>query len=671
MTGKPIEQLHVNITSAPAQSQPEVTAESSPPTEVSLSEPVVPALNDSSSNGQAMPAIDALATDATVPVLTDATATGKQPVLKPIVTQAATQIMRGVRFLGAPFVWLIVLAFCGGTGVSAILWLTTLPPLPNCDRLHLLHTDAERLYCAEQAAKSGSPEALISGIGLIKHWTADHPEFNRSQQLMKDWSRRLMRAAYDKVTQEDLDGAIQLAKQVPPISPNYKAAQRAIVDWQRDRLQGNAIEAAIQASLKAQNWKAADTQIDDLSKIPGVYWQQRFKRLKQSLITEQIARRQLQQVRLAAESNPTDPATLGQLVAILERIAPTSYARPEAVTYLNRFRELLTTALSQRLATGNIPGAVQVAETLPQSLPLPPNARDLLGFQQSQQLATQAIPLKPLDHLAQVGISIASLRQISADSPLHPSAQSLAHQLELRVQNLAQLQIAKAIATLHQPIAYQIASNLARGIAPNQPQRLHAQTLLAQWQRERQAAEARPVLALARQLVTVKTLPNFRTAVGLAKQIPLGHPARLEAQTWIADWNPQLQALEAQVQWQQAQTFAQQDKLSEAIAAAAQIGAGQTLYAKAQAAIQTWTPQLQLAQDRPILNQAMALANQGKFEAAIKFASQIPPGRVLYEETQAAIEQWQVQLELSIAASSPSGAEDEGDPGEAANLPEN
>jgi hypothetical protein len=59
--------------------------------------------------------------------------------------------------------------------------------------------------------------------------------------------------------------------------------------------------------------------------------------------------------------------------------------------------------------------------------------------------------------------------------------------------------------------------------------------------------------------------------------------------------------------------------------------------------MQEWVAQVQMAQDRPILEAAAALAAQGRFDAAITTASQIPPERPLYGEAQGAIASWTSQ----------------------------
>jgi microsomal dipeptidase-like Zn-dependent dipeptidase len=552
-----------------------------------------------------------------------------------------------------PFVWLVVLAFCGGTGVSAILWLTTLPPLPNCQRLHFLSSDNERLYCAEQAARSGKADAMLAGLKLIKHWTAEHPQFRRTQQLMRDWSKSVMNAAYHKISQEDLNGAIAFAQGIPPISPTYQEAQRAIAAWQQDQQRSKAFEDIVQAALKAQNWTAVEAQLDQLSKLEGILWQQKHKRLKQALITEQLARRQVQQVRRLVDNQPTSPEAIGQLIAVLDEIRPQSYARPEAVIELKRLHPLLMAALNQRLAQSDLAAAIAAAQRFSKTLPPPPEAHDILWFNQAQALATRQFPAQPVQQLTQIWLVLPRLRQVKPGQPLHPHAQALAKQLEQQMQNIHQIQLADSVAAVGQAPTFQLAIDLAQLVPLGNPYRIYAQTLIADWRKSRQLAEDRPYLVQASQLANGKTASRLRAAIAVASRVGLGRPLRLEAQTAIADWNQRAQTLEEQDFLKQAQALARQKKWEQAIKLAGKIGVGRALHAQAQTDIQNWTKQLQIAQDRPILDRAIAMANQSKLEAAITYASQIPLGRALYEETQAAIATWQAKLDATLAARSP------------------
>jgi len=179
----------------------------------------------------------------------------------------SAKVTRGLRGLAAPLIWLCLLAFCGGTGVAAFLWLTTIPPVPNCQMLPSASADIDRLYCAEQAARSGKVESLLAGLALAKNWSADHPLHNRANQAMKGWSKSLLTIAQAKADQGDLAGAIALARKIPGNSPLHQDVQSALLDWQNGQNRGQKIDNAIQSAFRQQDWQTAAAQIQALSTL--------------------------------------------------------------------------------------------------------------------------------------------------------------------------------------------------------------------------------------------------------------------------------------------------------------------------------------------------------------------------------------------------------------------
>ena len=83
--------------------------------------------------------------------------------------------------------------------------------------------------------------------------------------------------------------------------------------------------------------------------------------------------------------------------------------------------------------------------------------------------------------------------------------------------------------------------------------------------------------------------------------------------------------------------------LQSAISEAQQVIFGTEGYDEAQASIDRWQHQLELNEDQPVLNHALALAQKGdeaSLQAAITEASQIGWGRKLYDQANGYIEQW-------------------------------
>ncbi len=565
------------------------------------------------------------------------------------------QVKRGLRFLAAPLVWFCLLAFCGGTGVAAFLWLTTLPPVANCQTLQPASAHTDQLYCAEQAARSGKVESLLAGLALVKNWSADHPLRIRANRAVKEWSKALLTIAQTKADQGDVAGAIALAKKIPASSPIHAEVQTALLDWQEGQNRGQAIDAAIQTALKQQDWQKAAIKLQALASLDDKYAQQNLSRLQQQLVSERAARLQLQQARQVAERAPETVVVIGQAIAQAERVDAKSYTHAEAQIDIQTWGQFLLNRLTQQLGQADTAGAIATAQVLPFSLPLPPIARDLVWLSRAQPLAgSRLLTQSPSVQWRQLWVALAQVRQIRADSPLYPQAKRLLPRLEQQSQDVLQIQLATSVASLKQIPTLQAAIATLQTITPDRPQRLYAQTLIAQWRKEIQQLEDRPYLTQAQQLAAAGTRPKLKAAIAQARQIAPGRALRLDAQNAIAKWTRQIQAIEDQPVLNQAKTLAKQKKLKDAIQTATKIRADRSLYKEAQTAIGLWQAELQRAEDQPILDEARALADQGSLSNAINLAASISFGRALYGDAQAAIARWSSQRDAILSARRPS-----------------
>lgn len=590
-----------------------------------------------------------------------------EPIDRPKVT-LTRQMVRAARLMVAPLLWLFLFGFCGGLGIAAYRWLTQLPPLPNCQTLFpLFASDGERLYCAEQAARSGDLDALRSGIELVKNWSPLHPAYAQTQRLFRDWSRSLLLAARSRADRDDLEGAIALAKELPTNSSFYKEAQKLIRVWQKDQRYASEIEATIQAALRRQDWKTAETQLQILLPLRATYWQQRHRRLRQQVITEQISYRRWQQVQSLSAKPTNNLATIGNMIDLLEQINPNSYVRPQADAAIQRLSNTLVAAIRDRLNQRDVNGAIAIAQRLPSSIPLPPEAEQVFWFSTARPLVANSPTTVPLsEQLLHRWLTQVHLQRIPSNHPLYLETQPLLERLQTQVQDINQLQLASVLASSQQRSLLEVAIQLAQEIPTSSAHRPIAQQLVFQWRKDLQRLEDRPYLVRAQQLAAPNTVKALKAAIIQARRIPRDRALYGEVQQTIAGWYRQIQILEDRPLFKQAQSLAQQGKLPQAIAVASKIRAGRVLHPAAQAAIQRWTRLVQLAEDRAILAQARALAKQGDWEGAIQTAAQIAPDRVLHDQAEDAINQWAVQRDAQRAAAKPEPASTENRPTDAA-----
>ncbi len=531
--------------------------------------------------------------------------------------------------------WLSVASIPVVAVISGVLWLTQLPPPIDCQRISSISPDGDRLYCAQRAASSGKLEQLVAATKLVQQWTPAHPLYSEAQRLLKEWSESILSLAQQKINQGDLSGAVTIASKIPVSSPIYSEAQAEIATWKQEWRTGEKIISQFKDALKVQKWQQASQLIAELSKSNREYWRMsRVDEMLEQLSVEKETWQQLEEARDLAKSNTQEQ--LEKAIALAGQISANSYVKAQARLEESRWSQQLLEIAATRFKDSDFAGVVSVAKAVPVHTSQYPEAQDWIRLGGASEIAEKNNILALVDALTAV-------RHIAPKSPVHSLAKTQAALWQSQLQDHAQLQLALVAASVEQRTGLTYAIDQATRVAPESPQRLRAQRLIASWRKEIQQIDDRNLLANAQQLAFQGTMEPLKAAVEIASKIKLGQPLRIDAQTEIAKWNKQIQRLEDQPILDLAEALAQRRDLIAAISTAGQIRPDRPLYSDAQKAIANWVAQVQIAQDRPILDAASALAVQGRFDAAIATAAQIPPQRALYEQAQAAIAAWTSQ----------------------------
>jgi hypothetical protein len=549
---------------------------------------------------------------------------------------------------------LSALAISGGTGAGALVWLFVAPPVPDCERIGNLASDRERLYCADRAAEAGDTEQIVTALNMVSQWRDDHPLQWQATLSMRRWTDKLMAIARDKMKQGQQDEAIALLRQVPEASPLYGQVQATLANWDSTWNQGRQIYEEAEAALKAQNWDKAAEKAEALSELEDKYWRiEQFNRLMAKIETEKEAWQHLERARSAILWETAEEYQ--RAIGWARKVEPDSYAREEAQAEISRWSRALIEIAEQRREEGNFDRAIEVADMVPYDTYLNNEATDLITLIRVQERVedttgeTANVPLfrqmlTYLDATAQLS------RQIESDSPLYDEARSRIEQWQAHLQDLSQLKFARVLASVGQPPMLELAIAQAKTVAPDRPRRIRAQTEIAHWRNQIQKIEDRPYLNRAQQLARPDTVEAYEAAIAEARKVELGRALRVEAQTKIANWQNQIEIVEDRPILAEARALAEDGNLGEAIDVAQQIDPGRALYDDAQAEIDGWWADIQIARDRPILNDARALAEQGRLTAAINTAASIGYGRPLYWEAQDAIARWAAEREAIYAA---------------------
>lgn len=544
-----------------------------------------------------------------------------------------------------PTLWMVLLAgsglFCGW----ALLWLTRIPPLPDCDNITPFHSSSDMLYCAKAQARTGEPNNLTQAVLLTVNWPATDANYEDAQAILKDASEQILVLSNRWAQAGRLEDAVKLAGTIPLNTPLRSSAQAVIFEWRQAWEQGQALEAQIEAALAAQDWEQAKGHLNAFKDLQGSYWNTtRHNHWHHQTQLEQQAWDQLLQARAkAASSTPVD---LQAAIALAREINLSSQVWIKAETEVDQWGQQLLAAGLTEWNNGNQDAALALASQVPPSPDLDPAAADLLRLAQAQRLVAHSGANAPgaephYGHVLNLMEAIAAVQQIPADSAFAATSQPNRDTWQAQLEDLQRLKFSAMVAKLGRKVTYQWAEAQALQVEVDRPRRIQGQTLIANWRANIQRIEDRPTLIQARALAQPGTIPALRLAMDKASQVELGRALRGEAQTLIAAWQDEIQVIEDRPMLDAAVALANQGKLKEAIQEARKIQTNRALHDRAQTLIQDWTTEIQVAEDRPILDRAKNLAYAGSLTAAINLASQIAPGRALHPEARSAIARWQ------------------------------
>ncbi|GAB4476669.1 MAG: hypothetical protein OHK0037_38410 [Elainellaceae cyanobacterium] len=101
--------------------------------------------------------------------------------------------------------------------------------------------DRSTLQLAQSAASTGTPSMLISAIQTADRIPTSSTQRPEADRLIAQWSDQILQIAQQTAT-ESLEGAIAIAKGIPPRTPAYAQAQLWIEQWRQQSLNSNSVQ---------------------------------------------------------------------------------------------------------------------------------------------------------------------------------------------------------------------------------------------------------------------------------------------------------------------------------------------------------------------------------------------------------------------------------------------
>ena len=172
-----------------------------------------------------------------------------------------------------------------------------------------------------------------------------------------------------------------------------------------------------------------------------------------------------------------------------------------------------------------------------------------------------------------------------------------------------------------------------------------AQELTKRWETE--IGDVRH-LSRANELARPGNVEAYNAAIIEVSLIARGNPRYREAQQKVRQWRSEIQIIEDRPIINRAKELAipsNPEAWRRAIAEIRLVPTNSPLYSEAQQNVRTWRANIERVEDRPILERAIALGDRGDYAAAIEVAEPLTQGRALSTEAQERIALWRDEIQ--------------------------
>jgi hypothetical protein len=387
--------------------------------------------------------------------------------------------------------------------------------------------DGDSLYKAEGLADSRSVDDVLAAIKLAESIKSDSYLYQKAQELIPVFGRKILKLAQAKMDKRDADTALEIVRQIPPIPEFQSEIDDFVVLGEAQRSAWTGTISGLEAAISQAQQIDASREVYEKAQELIARWQ---------LEIQDVSR--LEKARTLASQG-----TINELTAAISEVQMIPDSNPraeEARQEMNRWR-----------------GQVESIEDRPY-------------LDRAEQIAL-------LDDISSLQAAIAEANQIRSGRALYPEARKRVRNWTAKVQQiqdqpyLDQARIVADSGDLNTAIreAQKIASS-GRALASE------AQTAVDTWQEQIRAQEN---WKKAREVAITGTPEALAEAIRLVDRVSNRNVLRMDANVAIDQWSQQL--------LQMARSQSEFD-VSKSIETARLIPRGSSAYRDAQEQIRTW-----------------------------------------------------------------------------------
>jgi hypothetical protein len=480
-----------------------------------------------------------------------------------------------------------VVAF-GGVGLLSAAILLKLPALPNCPNVFWPTASASlRLYCAQLAAEKNSVDDLLYAIELVNALPKDHPLRPEVDRSIEQWAREILELTEATFQKGELKQAIEGAKKIPTNTAAAKLVDESIQRWEKIWKKAEGIYKDAEDALGKRDLREAFLIATRLLSIDNKYWETaKYKELTDII---SATREDIEKLNKAQDlQDQGGLKSLVEAVNLLEEIKQNSRVYNESLKMLKAVGNDMLALANAAMDRRNYDEATDIASQIPEKAGLQEEVKDfeLIASAQSRAWGGTVVDLQG---------AIAEAQKLQRGRPLYGRAQELISSWQLEIQDVMHLDKAREYAQRGDAASLQMAIAEAQAIPNGNPRYKEAQGEIGNWLGTIQTAEDRPLLDRAQSLASRGDAAGLQAAIEQANQVGSGRALSGEADQLVRNWSGQLQEIEDRPRLDRARSLANQGDLQAAINVAGQISSGSSVYSEAQADMAFWRSRIEEA----------------------------------------------------------------------------